>query len=356
MFPYDDRRSRLIESVSGTIDAFLGTSLVDLTYLTGFTGSNGAVLVRPGSVVLAVDGRYLLQAATEAPGVERIEARAVGAALVQRAREDGVRRLGVEPAHVTLALWEALRTAAAGDVELVPVPDAVEQLRAVKDAAEIELLRRACEITDAAFAAVITELRDGVTEREVAWALEVAIRDAGGDGPAFDPIVGFGPHSAVPHHQPTDRPLARGDLVKVDFGARVGGYHADMTRTVVLGPAADWQRDLHEQVRRIQADCRDACVVGGVPAELNERAAAAIRDLGHDVAHGLGHGVGLAIHEEPFLTPGSPAGPLAADMTVTIEPGIYLAGRGGVRIEDTMLVMPSGGVPLTTAARELLEI
>jgi Xaa-Pro aminopeptidase len=173
---------------------------------------------------------------------------------------------------------------------------------------------------------------------------------------SFDSIVGFGPNSAIPHHQPTDRPLAPGDLVKVDFGALAGGYHADMTRTVVLAPAADWQRDLHAQVLGIQTDCRRACAPGASPRDLNQQAADAIAATGHDVAHGLGHGVGLEIHEDPFLTPGSAAGELVPNVALTIEPGIYLPGRGGVRIEDTLAIGAAGATSLTASPRELLEI
>lgn len=356
-FPHDGRRSRLIRSFPDTIDAFLVTRLVNLRYLTGFTGSNGAVLLgRSAGPILAVDGRYTLQAELESPGVEHIEARGVAAALVAAARDRGVRRLGVEASHVTLAMQGALAAAADGEVQLVPVGPLVEPLRAVKDEAEIGLLRRACEITDAAFAAMTGQLRGAVTEREVAWQLDIAIHDHGGDGPAFDTIVAFGPNSAIPHHQPTDRTLSPGDLVKVDFGALYRGYHADMTRTVVFGAALGWQRDLYSEVAAVQSGCRAACRVGAVPAELDALARQGIEAAGYDVAHGLGHGVGLEIHEDPFLTPGSSTGPLSAGMTVTVEPGIYLAGRGGVRIEDTMLVTADGAVPLTSSPRELLEV
>lgn len=340
-----------------TIDALLVTRLVNVRYLTGFSGSNGAVLIgRTRAPVLAVDGRYLLQAATEAPDLECIEARVVASALVSHAAQQRVRRVGVESGHVTLSVMVALEAAGADQVELVPVGPLVEPLRAVKDADEVSLLRRACEITDAAFERVVTTLHEGVTERAVAWELETAIHAEGGGGPAFDTIVAFGPNSAIPHHQPTDRCLSAGDLIKIDFGACHRGYHADMTRTVVLGRAADWQRDLHAEVAAIQTTCREKCQVGALPLDLDAIARSGIEAAGHEAQHGLGHGVGLEIHEDPFLTPGSAAGPLVAGMTVTIEPGIYVAGRGGVRIEDTMLIAPDGSTPMTAASRELREV
>jgi Xaa-Pro aminopeptidase len=177
-----------------------------------------------------------------------------------------------------------------------------------------------------------------------------------GAEPAFDAIVAFGPHSAIPHHQPTDRPLAPGDLVKLDFGAQVHGYHADMTRTVVVGSPAAWQRELHDAVREMQQRARARVVPGAVPVELDDVVRDEIRAAGYDVAHGLGHGVGLQIHEAPFLVAGSAAAPLELGVPVTVEPGVYLPGRGGVRIEDTVLVRPEGAEPLTTSPRELLEV
>jgi Xaa-Pro aminopeptidase len=335
----------------------LVTSLVNVRYLTGFTGSNGAILLsRSEPPVLATDGRYLTQAAAQAPGVECVDARAVGPALVARAARDGVRRVAIEAAAVTLELRDALAAAASGHVELVAVADVVEDLRLVKDDDELAAIRTACEITDRAFADVVAALRTGLTERDVAWLLRSAIRDHGGDDLSFDSIVAFGPHSAIPHHEPTSRALARGDLIKMDFGALSGGYHADMTRTVVMGAAADWQRELHGLVRDIQHSCRHAAVAGALPSDLDALARTAIAAAGHIAAHGLGHGVGLQIHEQPFLTATSSADRLADRVPVTIEPGVYLPGRGGVRIEDTVVVGPDGATSLTRSSRELIEV
>jgi Xaa-Pro aminopeptidase len=351
------RRTRLIRSFPDTIDALLVTRLVNLRYLTGFTGSNGALLVgRDGSALVATDGRYLTQVAAEAPDLECHEARSVAVALVERADGQGVRRLGVEAGHVTLALHGALQQAAGDRLQLVPVEPLVEPIRAVKDAGEIAALERACSITDAAFARVTAQLRSGVSERDVAWWLESAMREHGAAGPSFDSIVAFGPHSAIPHHQPTDRLLSPGDLAKFDFGALYDGYHADMTRTVVLSPAADWQRELHALVSDVQSACLAAVVVGAVPSELDALASRAIMASGHRVAHGLGHGVGLEIHEDPFLTAGSAARPLVESVALTVEPGIYLPGEGGVRIEDTVLTSAHGPVSMTTSTRELIEV
>jgi Xaa-Pro aminopeptidase len=349
------RRAALGSGLPDDVDALLVTHLVNVRYLTGFTGSNAALLVlRDGSAVFATDGRYVTQAATEVPDLETIDTRQVGPDLARRAAAESVARLAIEADHVSVSAFRSLEEACGGP--LTPLSGLVENLRMVKDDTEITALRRACAITDAAFAGVIETLRPGVTEQDVAWTLSSLMRDGGAEALAFDSIVAFGPHSAIPHHRPTDRPLATGDLVKLDFGARCAGYHADMTRTVVVGPPQAWQSELHSQVAQVQRACRDQTRPNVTPAELGSLAQDRIETLGRQLVHGLGHGVGLEIHEDPFLMPASPARGLAEAMCITVEPGIYLPDRGGVRIEDTVLVTSSGNEPLTTSPRELLQI
>lgn len=353
---HERRRRALAELFTADADAYLATTLVNVRYLTGFTGSNAAVLVTPdGAAVLATDGRYVTQATHECPGVDILTTRRLGPDLLGRAATLGHRRVAIERHAVTVTAYDVLRDAAADTVALVDGGEAVERLRAVKDDGEIDLLTRACAITDDVFAAVLPSLRPGVTERDIGWRLreEMHRRDA---EPAFDSIVAFGDHSAIPHHRPTDRELAAGDLVKMDFGACVGGYHADMTRTVCCGRAAEWQRELHDLVATIQRAARADVRPGAVPVELDTTTRERIEAAGHEPAHGLGHGVGLEIHESPFLVPGSTAARLVDRVAVTVEPGIYLPGRGGVRIEDTVLVSADGAEPLTTSPRELIEI
>jgi Xaa-Pro dipeptidase len=352
--------ARRIAAVSGLpddVDGLLVTRPENVRYLSGFTGSNGALLIRRDAPpVLCTDRRYVLQAAAEAPDVEILEASRVGPSLVELAGAYGACRVGFEAHHVTVEGLGLLEAAAADRMHLEPAGKPIEVLRAVKDPAEVEALRRACVATDRAFEAVLGELAAGMTEREAEWALLNALRAAGADGASFPSIVAFGPNAAIPHHHPADRPLARGDLVKLDFGALVDAYHADMTRTVVFGTAADWQRELHEEVRALQAELAAVVAPGVVPADLDAEMRKRITATGRDVSHGLGHGVGLEIQEDPFLTERSPAPPLAAGMVVTVEPGIYLEGRGGVRIEDTVLVTDAGRESLTTSPRELLEL
>jgi Xaa-Pro aminopeptidase len=352
------RRRRLLDATSPLdVGGLLITRLVNVRYLTGFTGSNAALLIAPDSAVLGTDGRYETQAAAESPDLDLIIDRETVRSLASRAHALGVRRLGFEEHHVTVAGYDVLRQAVA-DMELVPIAQAVESLRAVKDDDELATLRTACAVADATFASVLADvLRVGRTEREVARALEDRLRDNGADAPAFDTIVASGPNSAVPHHQPTDRVLSPGDFVKCDFGALVDGYHSDITRTVVLGSAADWQREVYDVVAQAQRAGRDAVRPGATCAAVDASARSVIDGsefAGHFV-HPLGHGVGLEIHERPTLA-ATATDTIAERMPVTVEPGVYLPGRGGVRIEDTLVVRPDGPELLTVTTRELLEI
>lgn len=350
------RRAALAAALPPEVDALLVSDLDNVRYLTGFTGSNAALLVhRREEAVFATDGRYVTQAAREVSDLSTIDTRRLGPDLVGRAAELSVARLGIEADHVSLSEFRRLEEIAS-DLQLVPLTGTVEALRVVKDDDEVAAVRTACAITDDAFGSVTAALRPGVTELEVAWSLWSTMREAGAEALAFDSIVAFGPHSAVPHHQPTARELVAGELVKLDFGARYAGYHADMTRTVVLGPPEGWQLELHATVAGVQAACRDATRPGASTAELGALARDEVAAAGYTLVHGLGHGVGLQVHEEPMLTPASTSGTLAERMCVTVEPGIYLPGRGGVRIEDTVVITARGNEPLTTSPRELLVI
>jgi Xaa-Pro aminopeptidase len=347
------------------LDALLVTDLVNVRYLSGFTGSNAALLVTADGergTRLATDGRYTTQAAAEVPDVPVLIERACARALVADAGAAGIRRLGFESGHLTVDAHAALLEVVSADnggLELRRAPGLVQQLRAVKDEAEIDALRTACAAADAALADLIAAggLRPGRTEREVAADLEQRMRQHGADAPAFDTIIAAGANSAIPHHRPTDAVLASGDFVKMDFGALRAGYHSDMTRTVVLGRPADWQRELYALVAEAQAAGRAALGVGVEVASVDAAAREVITEAGRgaEFSHGLGHGVGLEIHEAPALS-ATGAGTLASGMAVTVEPGVYLAGRGGVRIEDTLVVRPDGAELLTLTGKELLAL
>ena len=320
----------------------LVTDLVNVRYLSGFTGSNAALLIRVDDdvPVLATDGRYVTQAAQQSPDAEVVIERACAPRLAAAAAGRGVRRLGFE-SHVVTVDNHAVMVKAAGDVELVRAAGAVEALREVKDAGEIALLRLACEAADAALADLVAAggLRAGRTEKEVGRDLESRMLDHGADGVSFETIVAAGANSAIPHHRPTDAELAAGDFVKIDFGALVAGYHSDMTRTFVLAPVAQWQIDVYDLVATAQRHGREALAPGVSLSGVDGVSRQVIADAGfaENFGHGLGHGVGLEIHEAPGISASS-AGTLLAGSAVTVEPGVYLPGRGGVRIEDTLVV------------------
>jgi Xaa-Pro aminopeptidase len=355
---HEVRRHRLRDSLTDVgVDAALITRLVNVRYLTGFTGSNAALLVTRDGGVLATDGRYITQSAAEVPDLERVIDRLCPEALVARARRDGVRDLAFEAHDVTVELHGTL-TMLAEEMALRPLGWAVEGLRSVKDEDEIALLREACAIADRALTELYETVTPGRTERELARELESRMLDHGADDVSFATIVAGGPNSAIPHHQPGSRAVQAGDFLKIDFGALYGGYHSDCTRTVVVGaqPAA-WQTELHQLVREAQRAGRHALAPGADAKEVD----AAARDIivaagyGDQFTHGLGHGVGLEIHEAPLM--GYTADARLADRTpVTVEPGVYLPGRGGVRIEDTLVVRDAGPELLTTTSKELLVL
>jgi Xaa-Pro aminopeptidase len=343
----------------------LVTDLINVRYLSGFTGSNAALLVFADGddAVLATDGRYRTQAAQQAPDLEVAIERACGRYLAGRAAAADARRIGFESHVVTVDGYDALAAAlgaAGGTNELVRASQTVEALREIKDAGEVALLRLACEAADAALTDLIDRggLRPGRTEREVGRELEALMLDHGSDGISFETIVASGANSAIPHHRPTEAVLAAGDFVKLDFGALVGGYHSDMTRTFVLGKAADWQLEVYQLVADAQRAGREALQPGADLREVDAAARLVIADAGHGehFGHGLGHGVGLQIHEAPGIG-ATAAGTLRAGSVVTVEPGVYLPERGGVRIEDTLVVAAetSGHAPelLTRFPKEL---
>ncbi len=350
-----ERRDRVRERCAEAgLDAFLATSLPDVRYLSGFTGSSGALFVgaEPPDVFFT-DGRYRLQIENElAPDLEAVIAQGPPwKAAVQAARERGMARLGFGRAHLTVADWEMWREAA--PPEPVGVDGWVEELRAIKSAAEIDALRRAAGIADRAFGAVLAFVRPGIEERSLARELERLLLEEGAERPSFETIAAFGERSALPHARPTGRRLARGEVALLDFGAVVDGYHSDMTRTVSCGSPPAGLDAVYGVVLAAQQ-----AAIGGLRAGLSGREADALaRDVieaagfGERFAHSLGHGIGLEVHERPRLSRTSDD-VLEADMVVTVEPGIYISGIGGVRVEDDVVIRPDGALVLTSAPRD----
>ena len=333
-------------------------------YLSGFTGSAGFLLITPSRAVLATDFRYTEQAKAQAPLFEVVEVRGephqwlpglvsgLGAALSLAKGADG---LGFEAQNLTVAVYQKIEPAlggADGSPRLVATEGLVESLRAVKEPGEVELMARAAALADAALAHARKVARAGMSETELAWEIERCLREGGSGTPPFELIVASGPNGALPHAHPTDRPLAAGEPVVIDIGAKVGGYTSDLTRTLCRGEPDERFRELYPLVLRAQ----QAALVGVRPGMTGDAADALARrvieeaGLGHAFGHGLGHGVGLATHEEPRLGPGS-AQVLQADMVFTIEPGVYLPEGGGIRIEDMARLTPEGAHPLTRSPK-----
>jgi len=342
---------------SHAIDGFLISRLVHVRYFTGFSGSNGAAAIFDSSATLATDSRYDLQARTESPHCDiRIE-RAVVAEMMTALLERGARRIGIEADFVSHVQYLALQAQAAevGAV-VVLISGAIESLRIIKEPEEVDCIARACEITSLAWWNVVSRGVVGKTELALAADVEAEFRYLGAEDRAFESIVAAGPHSAIPHHQPTSRVVQRGDLLKMDIGARVAGYHADMTRTVAVGESADWQRELYAAVFAAQTAAFAIAREGTDSQDL----AAVIRrqhevdGFSHLIQHQPGHGVGLEIHEKPFLGRGD--GILRSRMPITVEPGLYVPDRGGVRIEDTIEILSDGYRCLTTANRDFITV
>jgi Xaa-Pro aminopeptidase len=318
-------------------------------YLAGFTGSAGMLLVTANEALLMVDSRYWEQAERETgPRGVRV-VRAAGPRqgwfreLVAEAGASGL-RVGVSTRDLSyagfLALQRAMEAMAVGDrPELVPAPGLIEELRRIKEAEELATLQRAVDIADRAFGRLAGELEPGMTENEAALRFERYVREEGGDGIAFPSIIAGGPWSAMPHASPRREPIGAGEPVVIDVGARFRGYHSDLTRTLVLGQPTERFREIYDVVRAAQQAAIEGVEVGMRAADAHELAHAVIRAAGYGecFGHGLGHGVGLAVHEDPYLGPSSDH-VLEEGMVFTIEPGVYVPGWGGVRIEDIVVL------------------
>jgi len=357
------RRERARQKIAEAgADAALITAGPNVRYLTGLASSNAALLLASGPgapAVLATDSRYALAAQRVCPDLELVIERFIEPRLAAEMTSRALSTVAFEAHEMSVERHAELAAAAEG-VTTVPFGRKIEELRTAKDPSELELLATACRISSQAIADVFALIRPGLTERQLAAALDRRMVDLGAERPAFDTIVASGPNGAVPHHAPTDRPLRRGDLITMDFGALYGGYHADMTRTVALGEPAGWQREIYELVAVAQRAGIEAARPDADVADVDAAARDLIRDAGHGehFGHGLGHGVGLEVHEAPTIGY-SRTGKLAERVPVTVEPGFYLPGRGGVRIEDVLVVGADGTGPaqiLTTTTRELLVL
>jgi Xaa-Pro aminopeptidase len=355
---HEGRLDRLVARLGDEgLDALLVTSLVNVRYGCGYVGSNGVLLLTGDRRLLFTDFRYAAAAREQTRGVEVVEA---GRELLERVgtvvADAGAGRVGIEAEHMSVARLQEVRDRLPS-VEWVPTRGLVEDVRVVKEPEEIACMAAAAAAADVAFAACRDGLFAGRTERRVAWDLEGIMRDHGAEGASFSIIVASGPRGALPHAVPADVPIPRNTLVTVDMGARVDGYASDCTRTFATG-------DLPDDLARAYAVCRAAqeAALGAIrPGITGGELDAAARDVvvaagfGDNFKHGVGHGVGLDIHERPWARQGVEQ-PITAGMTVTVEPGIYLEGAGGVRIEDLVVVTDDGCQVLTGFTKELLRV
>ena len=340
------------------LDALLVTSAPNIRYLSGFSGSAGMLLLTPADAVLVTDFRYASQAPAEVGDSARtvIERTNIWDRLGRELTAASIGRLGVEGVHLTLR--DARRLAEQGRFTLEPVEDVVEGLRASKSPEEVAAVSRAVDVAQGSLAAVLPTVHPGDRELDVAARLEAALRQRGSEWHPFPTIVASGPRSALPHARSTERVIAPGDWLLLDFGAQVDGYCADLTRTILVGRKADSrQRDVYDTVRQAQARAVQNIRAGmtGREADALARDVIAGHGFGEAFGHSLGHGLGLEVHEAPRLAPTADA-PLPAGAVVTIEPGIYLPGWGGVRLEDDVHLGPDGPVCLSDQRTELVEL
>ncbi|AMA72502.1 Xaa-Pro peptidase family protein [Aneurinibacillus thermoaerophilus] len=339
------------------LDGMLITNGYNRRYVSGFTGSSGCCLLTMEAADLITDFRYVEQATKQAPFFEIVRHQADMLDMaVNRAKHHGVRRLGFEKHHLTYALFQRLEEWA-GDIELVPVAGIVEEARLMKTPEEVQIIKEAAEIADKAFSHILTYIRPGMKELEVANELEFYMRSLGASGSSFDIIVASGIRSALPHGVASDKVIEDGDMVTLDFGAYYKGYCSDITRTIAVGEPGKKMREIYDIVLRAQLNGVQNIRPGmtGKEADALTRDIIAAAGYGSMFGHSTGHGLGLEVHEGPTLSARGDR-PLAPGMVVTIEPGIYLEGMGGVRIEDDVLITGDGCEILTKSPKELLVI
>lgn len=339
------------------LDAYLIAKPANRRYLSGFTGSSGFLLISEEEDILLTDFRYVEQARREAPAFNVIQHGAPMTATLKKVLEErGIKYVGVEKDYLTLAAHDDL-VRSIGGVGFVPATCPCEFVRRIKTPQEIQLLKTAIEIADKAFLHIIDFIREGQTEKETAFELEFFMKRLGSEGNAFETIIASGERSALPHGVASTKTINRGDLVTLDYGAIYQGYHSDMTRTVVIKEAGSREKEIYSLVRRAQEEVLAKIQPGMKANEADGIARKIIADAGYgdNFGHGLGHGVGLEIHEGPRLSPTDET-ILEPGMVVSVEPGIYLPGWGGVRIEDLILITPKGCEVLTKSTKDLLVI
>jgi Xaa-Pro aminopeptidase len=339
------------------LPAFLITNAFNRLYMTGFNGSAGYVLITQDRALFLVDFRYVTQAEQQTAGYEIKEHQPkVAVTILEILQEQGIKRLGFEQSDVSYGAFLNFQKDLSG-IGLVPTDKLVEDLRMIKDASEIQIMQEAADLADATFSHILTKLKPGVSELEISLEIEMFIRSHGGTSTSFDTIVASGERSALPHGRASERLLQANEFVKMDFGAYYKGYCSDITRTVVLGKPTDKHREIYHIVLEAQLNCLDHLKPGmtGSQGDALARDVIARYGYGDHFGHGTGHSLGLEIHESPRLSKLDDS-ILKPGMVVTVEPGIYLPGFGGVRIEDDVVLTDTGIKILTHSTKDFLII
>ena len=356
---FETRRRKLASELAGKrVDDMLVTHITHVRYLSGFSGSNAALLVsKDRSAAIATDGRYTTQIASEVPDIEATITRQLAKELLAPVVPG--HRVGFEADYVSVAQLERMKAACPEGVELVPVTGVIEQIRLTKDNLELTRLAEAAELATQALTEMVEAggVREGRSERDIAADLEFRMRMLGAERPSFDTIVASGPNSAMPHHSAGDRVLAKGDLVTIDFGMHRLGFNSDMTRTFAIGEPSATLREIYEVTLAAQLAGVKASTPGTALVDVDAACREVITDAGYGdyFVHSTGHGVGLDVHEAPSAAK-TGEGVLREDMTLTIEPGIYLPGEGGVRIEDTLFITSGAPRIITSYPKELIVL
>jgi Xaa-Pro aminopeptidase len=354
-------RARALLDAQG-VDALMVSRTAGKRWLSGFAMSraddeiwSGTLLVTPDRQLVVADSRYTEQASVECPGWEIAEVRRPKLEMPGLLSSLGMRRCGAESEILSHDEWESLRSGAP-EIELVPIDDALGELRLIKDADEQAAIARACSLTDRCFEHLLSTVRRGMSERDVALSIDTWFRANGAEDLAFDTIALVGPRASMPHGRPSDTTVADGQALLIDFGCQVDGYRSDMTRTVFIGEPDRETAAMYDLVAASQQRAADTAAPGVPCKALDAAAREVFTEAGwtETFGHGLGHGIGLETHEAPSLT--HDQGPLLSGMTFTIEPGIYLPGRIGIRIEDDFLLADEGLQRLTVSSRDLIVL
>lgn len=356
-FNFSDRLARLIERIAAEeVDTVLITKVVNVTYFSGFSGDSSALLIGKNIRKLITDGRYIEQAVQQAKNFTIVEqTEGLFKKIIEELKISACKRVGIEGLVMTIAERDYLAKDLVG-VEFKSIE--LDTLRQIKDAAEIDCIRKACEIADEAFTKILPVIKPNVSELDVAADLEYFMRHLGSERAAFDTIVASGWRGSLPHGVASDKKICAGDFVTLDFGATFKGYRSDITRTVCVGRASSEQLRIYNAVFSAQVFGLDIITAGKSGRDIDAAVRGRLTSAGYGdyFVHGLGHGVGLEIHEEPRLSKLSKCESLLPNMIVTNEPGVYIGNFGGVRIEDTVLVTAGKAQPLTRSPKNLIEL